>query len=82
MHLFILESIKNRVLKPALRLGSQGKPASMDCTARCFPPLASGLAVLHPLFYALQNQLSLPSQPPVFPGLAIGSLFVKASEMC
>ena len=29
-----------------------------------------------------QNQLSLPSQPPIFPAFPIGSLFVKASEMC
>jgi hypothetical protein len=46
---------KNRVLKPALRLGSRCKrPTSTDCTARCFLHSPSGLAVLHPLFYALQ----------------------------
>jgi hypothetical protein len=44
-----LESIKNRVLKSLKRL------APTDCTARCFPHSSSGLAVLHPLFYALND---------------------------
>jgi hypothetical protein len=45
------ESIKNRVLKPAMRLGSRGKrPASTDCTARCFPPLAKRTSSAAPTF--------------------------------
>jgi hypothetical protein len=59
-----LESIKNRVLKPALRLGSRCKrPTSTDCTARCFLPLAKRTSSAAPIFMLSKKGLSAMAAP-------------------